>query len=134
MNGRAEKVVVVGAGVIGVACAHFLVEAGFQVTLLDKGAVGSGCSHANCGYVCPSHVLPMAGPGMIGKTLKTLLQNDSPLKIRMRFDPALWSWLYRFALRCNRADMLESGHAIQALLNSSRNLYGELFSSSALEA
>jgi D-amino-acid dehydrogenase len=128
------RVVVVGGGVVGVACAYYLRKAGLDVTLIDKGEVGQGCSHANCGYVCPSHVLPLAGPGVIGKTLRTLLQKDSPLLIRPRLDPALWSWFLRFALRCNRAAMLESGRGLHALLNSSRSLYDDLLSSGAVEA
>jgi D-amino-acid dehydrogenase len=133
VNG-AGRVVVVGGGVIGVACAHYLNAAGWRVTLIDRGTVGSGCSHANCGFVCPSHVLPFAGPGAIGQTLKTLLRRDSPLSVRPRLDPALWGWFLRFARRCNRADMLEAGRAIQALLNSSRTLYSELFAKEPLEA
>jgi len=129
-----KSIVVVGAGVVGVACAHYLSEAGARVVLLDKGTVGGACSHGNCGYVCPSHILPLAGPGMIGKTLKTLLQRESPLSVKPRFDPSLWAWMWRFARRCNMADMLESGRGIQALLNSSRQLYGELFAKKLLFA
>jgi D-amino-acid dehydrogenase len=129
-----SRVVVIGAGVVGVACAHHLRLAGLDVTLIDRGEVGQGCSHANCGYVCPSHVLPLAGPGVIRKTLRTLLQKDSPLKITPRLDPALWSWMLRFALRCSRGAMLEAGRGIQALLNSSRSLYAEMLTSGGVEA
>jgi D-amino-acid dehydrogenase len=131
---KTGKVVVVGAGVIGTACAHFLHQAGCRVTLLDRGAVGQGCSHANCGYVCPSHVLPMAAPGVIARTLPMLFQRNSPLKIRLRFDPELWAWLLRFARRCNHRDMMEAGTAIAALLNSSRAMYSELMRSGTLQA
>src|SRR5205085_2173129 len=124
----------VGGGVIGVACAHSLERAGWRVTVIDQGTVGGGCSHANCGFVCPSHVLPFAGPGALRQTLRTLLQKDSPLTVRPRLDPALWGWFLRFARRCNRADMLEAGRAIQALLNSSRALYGDLFRTEPLHA
>jgi D-amino-acid dehydrogenase len=129
-----NRVIVVGGGVIGTACAHFLRQAGAEVTLLDKGAVGQGCSHGNCGFICTSHVLPLAGPGILGKTLWTLLQRNSPLKIRLRFDPSLWSWLFCFARHCNARDMLQAGRAIQALLNSSRLLYSELMHSHLLDA
>jgi D-amino-acid dehydrogenase len=134
MSGDGRNVVVIGGGVIGVACAHYLREAGSAVTLIDRGTVGGGCSHANCGFVCPSHVLPLAGPGVVGQTLRTLFQRDSPLLIRWRLDPALWGWMWRFARLCNQRDMLESARGIQALLNSSRALYGELFRSGTLEA
>jgi D-amino-acid dehydrogenase len=97
-------VVVVGAGVIGAACAHFLRLSGREVTVLDQGGFGRGCSHANCGFVCPSHVLPLAAPGATRAALGALLRPNGPLSIRPRFDPALWSWLYHFARRCNHRD------------------------------
>lgn len=125
---------IVGGGVIGLSCAYFLQRAGAAVTVVERGTVGNGCSHGNCGFICPSHVLPLAGPGMIGQALWALFQRESPFKIRWRFDPALWGWLFRFARRCNRRDMLEAGRAIQALLNSSRALYSELFRTEPLEA
>src|SRR4051794_32889710 len=130
----AGRVVVVGGGVIGVACAHYLERAGWRVTVIDRGGVGGGCSHANCGFVCPSHVLPLAGPGAVRAALRTLFRRDSPLAIRWRLDPALSNWLWRFARRCNAADMLHSARAIQALLNSSRRLYDELFAEDGIEA
>lgn len=120
---------VVGGGVIGAACAYYLRQAGRAVSIIDQGEFGRGCSHANCGYVCPSHVLPLAGPGALGRTLKTLLARNSPLKVRWRLDPALWSWFWQFSRNCNRRDMLAAAHAIQALLVSSRSLYDELLTS-----
>ena len=126
MTAARDRVVVVGGGVIGAACAWYLRQAGRAVTLIEQGEFGRGCSHGNCGFVCPSHVLPLAGPGALGKTLKTLLARNSPLLVRWRLDPALWKWFWQFARRCNGRDMLSSGHAIHALLTSSRALYDEL--------
>jgi len=124
---RSDRVVVVGGGVIGASCAYYLRQAGREVTLIDAGRFGQGCSHGNCGYVCPSHVLPLAGPGAWRSTLKALFQRNSPLKVRWRFDPAMWSWFWQFTQRCNERDALAAGHAIQQLLESSRSLYDELF-------
>jgi D-amino-acid dehydrogenase len=121
-----ERVVVVGGGVIGAASAYFLREAGRSVTIVDAGPFGRGCSHGNCGYISPSHVLPLAGPGALQSALKTLFQKNSPLKVRWRLDPALWSWFWKFARHCNERDALAAGHAIQRLLVSSRGLYDEL--------
>jgi D-amino-acid dehydrogenase len=119
-------VVVIGGGVIGAACAYYLSWAGWSVTVLDRGDFGKGCSHGNCGFVCPSHVLPLAVPGAIRGALKALLNRNAPFSIKWRLDPTLWGWLIRFARRCNVRDMMETGHALQALLNSSRSLYGTL--------
>lgn len=129
MTPATDQVVVVGGGVIGAACAYYLRQAGRPVTLIERGEFGRGCSHGNCGYVCPSHVLPLAGPGALGQTLKTLLSRNSPLKVRWRLDPAMWNWFWQFARRCNQRDMLAAGHALQTLLVSSRSLYDQLVQS-----
>ena len=129
-----KRVLIIGGGVIGAACAHYLLKAGCQVTLVERGEFGGGCSHGNCGFVCPSHVLPLAAPGAVGRTLKAMFARNSPLSIKPRFDPALWSWLYHFARRSNERDMLAAARAIQALLNSSRRLYDELFAAEPLAA
>jgi D-amino-acid dehydrogenase len=130
---KREHVIVVGGGIIGTACAYYLCRAGWRVTLLEREAFGRGCSHGNCGFVCPSHVLPLAEPGAVGRALKAMLSRNAPFSIKPRLDPALWSWLWSFARRCNRADMLEAGKAIQALLNSSRQLYDEVLKTEAID-
>jgi D-amino-acid dehydrogenase len=121
-----KQVVVLGAGVVGVAVAHYLRQAGCAVTLIDKGTLGGACSHGNCGYVCPSHVLPHAGPGAINMVLGTMLQRNSPLSVRPRFDLHLFDWMMRFARKCDHTSMLHAGRALHALLGSSRRLYDDL--------
>lgn len=126
MTASARTAVVVGGGVIGAACAHFLAKSGWNVDIIDQGEFGKACSHANCGYVCPSHVLPLAEPGAVWRTLKAMFRKDSPFYIKPRIDLALWGWLTRFMARCKPQFVLSAGQAIQALLNSSRALYEEL--------
>jgi D-amino-acid dehydrogenase len=125
--------VVIGSGVIGTATAHYLLRSGWRVTLIERGTLGGGSSHGNCGLVCPSHILPLAEPGMVVKALKSLLEPNSPFRIKLRLDPALWSWMVHFAARCNRRDMIEAGRGIHALLDSSLALYRELVEDEHLE-
>jgi D-amino-acid dehydrogenase len=121
-----RHVIVIGGGVIGAACAHYLADAHWRVTVLDRGRFGAGCSHANCGFVCPSHVLPLAGPGAVRSALRTMLRRNGPLRVRPWANRGLIRWLLAFARRCNRDDMLTAGRGIHALLTSSRALYEEL--------
>src|SRR4051794_13987145 len=123
MSGAAGRVGVVGGGGIGAACAYYLARTGRAVILLDRAGVGSGCSHANCGYVCPSHVLPLAGPGALWSTLATLFRRNSPLKVRCGVLLRQWRWFLGFARRCNERHLLAAGRAIHGLLASSRALY-----------
>jgi D-amino-acid dehydrogenase len=123
MSLRSHRVVVIGAGAIGVSCAYHLAKSGRTVVLLDRGRVGGGCSHGNCGFVSPSHVLPLAEPGAITGAMQAMLSPNSPFKIRARLDPALWMWLLAFARKCNHRDMMHGAKAIAALLDSSAGLY-----------
>ncbi len=126
-------VVIVGGGVVGCLSAYHLVKAGWRVTVLDRGTVGGGCSHGNCGYVCPSHVLPLAVPGAVWATTKTLFARNSPLKVRVGYALAHLGWFLGFARRCNRTDMMSSAVGIQALLNSSRTLFDDLLADEKLD-
>ena len=128
-----RHVLVVGGGVIGVACAYYLNQANFRVTVIDRGKIGAECSKGNCGLICPSHVLPLAEPGAIGSTAAALLQPGGPFHIKPRLDAAFWKWMANFAKRCNERDMLESAKSIQPLLTSSLALYETLVREEGLQ-
>lgn len=125
-------VAIIGGGVVGTAAAYYLARSGHAVTLLDRGRVGGGCSHGNCGYVCPSHVLPLAGPGVLASTLRTLLQRNGPLKVTPTALFTNLGWFLTFARRCNLSDQLAAAVGIQALLTSSRKLYDELLATESI--
>lgn len=120
MHSESHDVVIVGAGVIGLASALALLEAGRRVRVIDVGRIGSGASHGNCGTITPSHAPPLAAPGMVGVALRWMLTPDAPLYIKPRIDPMLWRWLLGFAARCNSRDWHRSATAKAALLNDSR--------------
>lgn len=129
-----RRAVVVGGGVIGTACAHYLADFGWKVVLLDRAEHGRGCSHGNCGLIAHSHILPLAVPGTVGKALRGLLSGSGPFRIKLRYDPGLWFWFLKFARRCNKHDMLEAARARAALLDSSRKLFDELMADEPLES
>ncbi|MEC9097039.1 MAG: FAD-dependent oxidoreductase [Planctomycetota bacterium] len=128
-----SHVVVIGGGVIGASSAYFLRKAGYRVTLIEKGTLGSECSHGNCGLVCPSDALPLASPGAVGNTLKTLFKRHNPLYIKPRLSPRLWLWLAKFAWRCNERHMLQAAKARMPLLESSLHLYQSLIQTEQIE-
>lgn len=115
--------IVVGGGLVGGWSAFYLQQAGWQVRVLERDTFGSGASHGNCGYICPSHVLPLSGPGVITKTLPALLTRGGALSIPPRLDPTLWKWLYRFARECTEAKQNIAAVGRHALLVSSGDLY-----------
>lgn len=121
-----QQCIIIGGGVIGTACAEFLSQRGYGVTIIERGEFGRGASHGNCGLVCPSHVLPLTEPGAWRMALRSLFNPQSPFRVKPRFDLRLWSWFFRFARRCNERDMLAAAGATQPLLLSSLELYAGL--------
>ena len=126
-------VVVVGGGVIGAFCAWELSQAGHHVAIVDQERFGAACSHGNCGYVCPSHVLPLSVPGAVGGAMKSLVERNSPFRVKPRMSPSLWKWFWNFSRRCNRRDMLRAGAARHALLQSSMQLYEQFIESRSVD-
>ncbi len=124
--------IVVGAGIVGIACAHYLKQAGLRVTVIDKGTVAGACSHANCGYICPSHVPPLTEPGAIRDALKSLFNPRSPFRVKPSLNPALLSWMWQFARRCNHGQMLAAGEHLQSILDASMAEYRRLIAQESL--
>ncbi|WP_146402282.1 FAD-dependent oxidoreductase [Planctomycetes bacterium CA13] len=118
-----ESAIVVGAGVIGIASAHYLSNAGMQVTVIDRYRIGAGCSLGNCGYISPSHVLPLTEPEAIGVALKSLLNPNAPFRVKPRLSLHQWKWFWEFTRRCNRRQMLAAGKHLKAILDSSMSEY-----------
>jgi D-amino-acid dehydrogenase len=135
LTGRNHSdVLVIGGGVVGLACAHYLAQAGRTVRVIEQGAVGAGASHGNCGLVFVSDVVPLCVPGAVRKEIFGMLRRSSPLYIQPSFDPGRLAWLLKFAGRC-RADGLP--HAMQArasILRSSALLFDELTLSRVVDA
>jgi D-amino-acid dehydrogenase len=89
-------VCIIGGGVIGLCSAYYLSKAGYGVTVIERHNLDRGASHVNAGYVTPSHIIPLASPGMPAKGLKYMFNPESPfyLKPRMELDLVRWSWLF----------------------------------------
>jgi len=121
----AADVVIVGAGVAGLASANELLAAGRSVCVLEREHVGAGASHGNCGLVTPSHATPLTQPGTLRKLLGWMLRPDAPVYIKPRLDFSLLTWGLRFARACGREAMLQTLRARAAILQSSRALFDE---------
>jgi D-amino-acid dehydrogenase len=97
------KVVVCGAGVIGVTTAYYLAAMGHDVVVVDRlSAPGMDTSFANAGQVSWGYASPWAAPGIPLKALAWLFERHAPLILRPRFDPALWKWLLRMLGNCTQ--------------------------------
>ena len=95
------KVVVLGAGVVGVSTAWFLAKAGHEVIVIDRQAqAGIETSYANGGQISVSQSEPWANPGTPMRALKWMSKEDAPLLFRWRFDSRQWSWALKFLTEC----------------------------------
>lgn len=96
------KILVLGGGVIGVTTAYYLIQAGHDVTLLDRHhGVALETSYANAGEISPGYAAPWAAPGLPKKVLKWMLHAHSPLVVHPRLDGAMWRWLIAAYRNCN---------------------------------
>ena len=98
------KVLILGAGLIGVSSAWYLSQAGFDVTVVDRQpGAGLETSFANGGQISVSHAEPWAAPQTPLRALRWMGQEDAPLLFRLRPDAALFDWSWRFLRECTTA-------------------------------
>ena len=90
------KVTIIGGGIIGLSSAFYLQKSGWEVTVLDKGDFNDNCSYGNCGYICPSHFIPLATPGIVKQGFKWMWNSQSPFYVQPRLDWNLVNWGLKF--------------------------------------
>ena len=91
---------VVGGGVIGLCTAYALSRQGRQVVIIDKGPVARGSAAGNAGFIVPSHVIPMAAPGVLSGVIKGMLRRTGPVVARPSLNPDYLRWIARFVGFC----------------------------------
>ena len=88
-----KHIVIVGGGIIGLCVAHYAAKRGHRITIIERNPHDrDGCSYGNAGMVVPSHIIPLAAPGVVALALKWMWNPESPLYIRPRLDWDLISW------------------------------------------
>lgn len=102
----AQDIVIVGAGIVGIAIAACLAEGGRKVLVVDRQGICEGTSSGNAGALAFSDILPMASKGVMAKVPGWLMDPLGPFAIRPSYLPKLMPWLYRF-WRASSAGVLE---------------------------
>lgn len=110
-----DEIVVVGAGIIGLAVAFHLLGEGHAVRLVERGGVAEGASRGNAGAFAFTDILPLASPGMLRKAPKWLMDPLGPLAIPPAYLPAITPWLLRF-WRASRPDRYRQSTTVQGEL------------------
>ncbi len=128
------KVLILGAGVAGVASAWYFWRDGHDVTVLDRNTgVALETSFANGGQLSYSYVAPLASPSVIPKIPPWLLRRDSPLRFRPEMDPDQWRWIVEFLGACNGNTADDTTQKLLRLAFYSRDLMHELVESHDLD-
>jgi D-amino-acid dehydrogenase len=118
-----KKIVIVGGGIIGLSCAHYLQKSGHQITIIDKGDLTDGCSFGNAGMIVPSHFIPLASPGMIAKGIRWMLSSKSPFYVRPRLSADLLKWGWEFYKHSNKTHVDNAIPALKQLSLLSKSEY-----------
>jgi D-amino-acid dehydrogenase len=117
------RVAVVGAGVVGLACAWELAREGADVVVLEAGSVGAGVSLGNTGWVCPSITAPLPAPGMVREGLRQLVTGGDAFVLRPRLDATFVHWLWSFWRSCATSRYEAGVRALLALNRRGVELY-----------
>lgn len=126
MKNRSD-ILVIGGGVIGLACAYYLSGEGRQVQIIEQDKIGYGASHGNCGLLYFSSLLPLRSPGTIQHELKRMLLRSSPLYVKFGLDVRRLVWLLKFAAKCNANHLAHAVRAKETIQRHSKLLYEKLF-------
>ena len=121
-----SKVIVAGGGVIGLCAAHYMKKSGHDVVVIDQGDLKQGTSFGNAGYICPSHFIPLASPGIVAKGLQWMLSSTSPFYIKPRLDMDLIKWGLTFWKRSGKSSMEKNAPHLNNILQLSRSLTAEM--------
>lgn len=126
MVNKTNHVIVIGAGIAGLAAAYYLSKNGTAVTICEKGDGDDNCSYGNAGLIAPRHIIPLSSPGVISQGLRWMLKTESPFYIKPRLDKELISWIWKFRQAATRKHVKEAGPVLRDMLFRNQNLLIDL--------
>ncbi|WP_422079339.1 NAD(P)/FAD-dependent oxidoreductase [Ulvibacterium sp.] len=127
-----KEVIIIGGGIIGLSSAYFLSKSGHEVTVIDKSDISSGASFVNAGYLTPSHIIPLAAPGVLTQGLKWMMDSSSPLYIKPRLDLDFLKWSWYFHRSSTKAKVEKAIPVIKEINLLSRELFQDIKTSGDL--
>lgn len=128
----AKSIIIIGGGIIGLCTAYYLHQEGHQVTILDKSGMDHGASYVNAGYLTPSHIIPLASPGMMAKGIKWMFNSSSPFYIKPRLDLDFIKWVWQFNASSTKAKVEIAIPLLKDINLLSKELYTEIHESGNL--
>ncbi|RTL58755.1 MAG: FAD-binding oxidoreductase [Sphingobacteriales bacterium] len=120
------KAIIIGGGVVGLSSAYYLRKSGWDVTVIDQNDFLNNCSYGNAGYVCPSHFIPLASPGIVSQGLRWMLNKKSPFYIQPRLNWPLMDWGLKFVKSATAKHVADSAIPLRDAAIISQKCYEEL--------
>ncbi|MCK8521035.1 FAD-dependent oxidoreductase [Aquimarina sp. D1M17] len=121
-----KSCIVIGGGIIGLCSAYYLQKEGHQVTVIDQSSMDYGASYVNAGYLSPSHIIPLAAPGVMKKGVKWMFNSSSPLFIKPRLNSDFLRWTIAFNRSCSIRNVNKGIPAIKDIAIMGRDLYADI--------
>jgi D-amino-acid dehydrogenase len=123
---RGGHFTVIGAGIVGIACASYLQRAGYRVTVVDSRPPGEGCSFGNAGLISPGACIPFSMPDLLWQVPRFLADPLGPLAVRWAYLPQALPWLLRFLAAGRPRRVREVSRAMAALHGGCFDAYAPL--------
>ena len=119
MTQTPNTIAVIGAGIVGVSTAVWLIRAGHKVVLIDKTGPAAQTSFGNAGLLASAAIVPVTTPGLIWRAPKILLDPSEPLFLKWSYLPRLMPWLARFLSHANARDARRIARALMPIIGDS---------------
>src|SRR5699024_8543904 len=129
---KTNHVIVIGAGIAGLAAAYYLSKNGAAVTVCEKGDGEDNCSYGNAGLIAPRHMLPLCTPGGISTGARGMPKKESPFRIKPRLNTDLISWVWKFRKAATPEHVNEAGPVLRDMLFRNQELLIELENKEAM--
>lgn len=121
-----KNVAIIGGGIIGLSTAYYLRQAGHTVTIFDQGDLLDNCSSGNAGMIVPSHIIPLAAPGMISKGIRWMFNAQSPFYVKPRLNGKLLKWGWQFYKHATNDHVERAIPALKDISLLSKTLYQQM--------
>ena len=120
-----KNIIVIGGGIIGLSSALYLQRSGHKVTVIDKDSFTDNCSYGNLGYVCPSHFIPLAAPGIIWQGIKWMFNNQSPFYVQPSLNLSLVDWGFKFMRSATKKNVEQAATPLKNIAVFSQQEYSK---------
>lgn len=126
-----KSVIVIGGGIIGLCTAYYLDKEGCKVTVIDQSTITDGASFVNAGFISPSHIIPLAAPGMITTGLKMMFNSASPFYVKPRLDADFLKWSLAFKKSSTKKNVEKAIPIIKDINLLSKELFTDFYNDAA---